>query len=298
MPRSPWRSPPSSCSPRRPDDAALRGAYSGRHLALAEGAAALRTLTLLSLIVAVFVPYGVVTATGLPLLWPPAAIVWAAKLAVLAAALAAVAGGARRAVAGAAGGAPCRGTGAGAAGGDPAVRGTGLRVSLAAPAPWSALAVLLPLLASVAACLVPTPRAAWWLAVAGSTAALACTSGLVLSRAPPGLPAHVALLTAFVAAATAWTARDLARPQHALSLALLGALLAAVLTDQIGLTWLAMEAATLAGAALLGLTRGEAAASAGWRLLVLGGVGLGLALFGSVLLYLAAQPVLGRDRRR
>ena len=165
-------------------------------------------------------------------------------------------------------------------------------MSLAAP-PWSALAVLLPLLASVAACLVPAPRAAWWLAVGGSTAALVCTGALVLSRAPPGLPAHVALLTAFVAAATVWSARDLARPQHALALALLAALLAAVLTDRIGLTWLAMEAALLAGAALLGLTRAQGAASAGWRLLVLGGVGLALALFGSVLLYLAARPVLG-----
>ena len=72
------------------DDAALRGAYSGRHLALAEGAAALRTLTLLSLIVAVFVPYGAADAAGLPLLWPPAAVVWAAKLGLLATGLASV----------------------------------------------------------------------------------------------------------------------------------------------------------------------------------------------------------------
>ena len=72
------------------ENATLRGAYSGRHLALAEGAAALRTLTLLSLIVAVFVPYGAADAAGLPLLWPPAAILWGAKLTVLAAALASV----------------------------------------------------------------------------------------------------------------------------------------------------------------------------------------------------------------
>ncbi len=167
-------------------------------------------------------------------------------------------------------------------------------MSFPTPASWSALAVLLPLLAAVAACFVPTRRAAWWLAVAGSAAALGCTLGLVLSPAPPGLPTPFALLTAFVAAAGAWRGRDLARPQLALALALLAALLAALFADGVGLTWLAMEAALIAAAALLGLTHDDAtAAAAGWRLLVAGGVGLGLALLGSVLLYLAARPALG-----
>lgn len=72
-----------------PGGPARHDEFSGRYLALAEGAAALRQLTLLSLGVALFVPYGIVPAGGLPLFWPLAALAWAAKLAVLTAALAA-----------------------------------------------------------------------------------------------------------------------------------------------------------------------------------------------------------------
>ncbi len=169
-----------------------------------------------------------------------------------------------------------------------------------APVPWAALVVLLPLLASVAACCVRTPRAAAWLAVGGSAAAFACAAGLAWWRTHSWLrplidplAPHVALLTAFVAMTACWTAREGTRAQHALFLALLGALLAAVLADDLAITWVAMEAATLAGAVLIGLARTEAALAAAWRFFILGGVGLALALFGSVLLYLAAVPALG-----
>lgn len=69
-------------------DAALLAECSGRHLALLDWAAALRLLLVLSLAVAVFVPFGAAAAAGLPLLWPLGLLAWAAKIGVLAAALA------------------------------------------------------------------------------------------------------------------------------------------------------------------------------------------------------------------
>lgn len=73
-----------------PRDALVGRDHSGRQLALIEGAAALRHLLGLSLIVAAFAPAGMAAASGLPLLWPLAAAVWAGKVAVLAVVLAAV----------------------------------------------------------------------------------------------------------------------------------------------------------------------------------------------------------------
>ncbi len=77
-------------TPEATREAALRRDFSGRHLALAEAAAALRLLAFLSLIVAAFVPYGAVEAAGLPLLWPLGALAWGAKIAALALGVAAV----------------------------------------------------------------------------------------------------------------------------------------------------------------------------------------------------------------
>jgi len=70
-------------------DAALQAEQSGWLLALAAWAASLRLLAWLSLLAALFLPWGMTEAAGLPLLWPFGAILWAVKLAALAALLAA-----------------------------------------------------------------------------------------------------------------------------------------------------------------------------------------------------------------
>jgi formate hydrogenlyase subunit 4 len=59
---------------------------SGRHLALWEAAAALKLLVWLSLLLALFVPFG---TAGSVLAWPVAAVLWVSKLAVLVLALSA-----------------------------------------------------------------------------------------------------------------------------------------------------------------------------------------------------------------
>ena len=68
---------------------ALSRELSGWPLALANGAAALRLTAVLSLIAALFLPWGITAADGLPLLWPAGVVLWGVKLALLTAGLAA-----------------------------------------------------------------------------------------------------------------------------------------------------------------------------------------------------------------
>lgn len=61
--------------------------YSGRHLALVEWGAALRLLLWLTLIGAIFAPFGAARATGSPAWWLVGLLAWAAKVGLLAVAL-------------------------------------------------------------------------------------------------------------------------------------------------------------------------------------------------------------------
>lgn len=62
--------------------------YSGRHLALIEAASALKLTAYFSLVVCLFFPFGMVTSTSSPLLYPLGILAWVAKIAVLGAVLA------------------------------------------------------------------------------------------------------------------------------------------------------------------------------------------------------------------
>ncbi|WP_372841021.1 hydrogenase 4 subunit F [Phaeovulum sp.] len=67
----------------------------------------------------------------------------------------------------------------------------------------------------------------------------------------------------------------------------------ALLSNNIGLMWVAIEVATLTTVLMVGIYRTHAALEAAWKYFILGSVGIALALFGTILVYLAAQPVLG-----
>ena len=54
-----------------------------------------------------------------------------------------------------------------------------------------------------------------------------------------------------------------------------------------------MEAATIAAVLVVGLPRTDQAVEASWKMFVLCGVGIALALFGTIVLYLAALPAMG-----
>jgi hydrogenase-4 component F len=70
-------------------------------------------------------------------------------------------------------------------------------------------------------------------------------------------------------------------------------MLLALLTNNVGILWVAMEAATLATVLLVSLYRTPAGIEAAWKYFILCGVGIAQALFGTILLYLAAEKVLG-----
>ena len=70
-------------------------------------------------------------------------------------------------------------------------------------------------------------------------------------------------------------------------------MLVALLTNNVGILWVAMEAATLATVLLVSLYRTPESVEAAWKYFILCGVGIAQALFGTILLYLAAERVLG-----
>ena len=70
-------------------------------------------------------------------------------------------------------------------------------------------------------------------------------------------------------------------------------MLLVLLTNNMGILWVALEAATLATVLLVSLYRTPASIEAAWKYFILCSVGIAQALFGTILLYLAAEKVLG-----
>jgi hydrogenase-4 component F len=80
---------------------------------------------------------------------------------------------------------------------------------------------------------------------------------------------------------------------HAMFQALLFTMNLALTANNIGLMWVAVELATLTTIMLVGLYGTEPALEAAWKYFILGSVGIALALFGTILVYVAALPVMG-----
>ncbi len=80
---------------------------------------------------------------------------------------------------------------------------------------------------------------------------------------------------------------------HAMYQLLMFAMNLALLANNIGLMWVAVELATLTTVVMVGIYRTHEALEAAWKYFILGSVGIALALFGTILVYMAAQPVLG-----
>jgi len=114
-------------------------------------------------------------------------------------------------------------------------------------------------------------------------------------------------LTAFVGFTTALFSRPYMRIEcehgrmtprrmrlyHAMYQLFIGMMLVALTTNNLGILWVTMEAATLATVLLVSVYRTAASLEAAWKYFILCGVGIAQALFGTVLVYLAADRVLG-----
>ncbi len=80
---------------------------------------------------------------------------------------------------------------------------------------------------------------------------------------------------------------------HAMFQAMMFGMNLALVSNNIGLMWVAVELATLTTVIMVGLYRTHQALEAAWKYFILGSLGIALALFGTTLVYVAALPVLG-----
>jgi len=117
---------------------------------------------------------------------------------------------------------------------------------------------------------------------------------------------YLIALTAFVGASTALFSRpymaqeraagrlseNRLRLYHASYQGFLFTMQLALSTNNLGVLWVAMEGATLATVLLVSLYRTPEAIEAAWKYFIICGVGIALALFGTVLVYFAAAQVI------
>jgi hydrogenase-4 component F len=176
------------------------------------------------------------------------------------------------------------------------------------PLPW--LIVFLPWAGALS--LAAMPRQDLAARVNIGVAALSCLLGLILLGHPQGeqgwtrvdaLNAPFVALASVIGLTTAvFSAGQLAaegfdglraRAYHAAFQVFLGAQALALLADNMGVMWVAIEIATLASVLMVAVHGTPAAIEAAWKFFILCGVGIALALFGTIVLYMAAQPVAG-----
>lgn len=139
--------------------------------------------------------------------------------------------------------------------------------------PW--LVPALPIAAALLLGLVGDAAFGAWIAIAASGAAFAASlllpgaQGAGVFLLVDGLSAHVAMLTAFVGFTTALYSRRYiagaigrglldatrAREYHVLFMFFLGFMLLALLSNNLGVTWVALEAATISAVLVVGLPR-------------------------------------------
>lgn len=177
-----------------------------------------------------------------------------------------------------------------------------------------AVIVLSPLLAAFLLAFTPGLKRAAALNIAASSAHFLLA--LTLLWAPhqstalfllDGFNIYLIILTTFVALTTSvFSAGYIAtevkegklnplnlRFYHAMYQAFLFTMLLALSTNNLGVMWVAVEGATLTTVLMVSLYRTPAAIEAAWKYFILCGVGIALALFGTILMYMAAQPIMG-----
>ncbi|PIP72901.1 MAG: hydrogenase 4 subunit F [Nitrospinae bacterium CG22_combo_CG10-13_8_21_14_all_47_10] len=85
------------------------------------------------------------------------------------------------------------------------------------------------------------------------------------------------------------------RLYHAMFQLFVFGMLLALTTNNLGVLWIALELATLATVLLVALYRTPAAISAAWKYFILCGMGIALALFGTILIFSTSSEVLGHS---
>ncbi len=119
---------------------------------------------------------------------------------------------------------------------------------------------------------------AFWIVVIGSVSILATWSGV-----------------GYIAAelADGHTTPGGARLYAVLVQLFLAAMVLAVVSNNLGVMWVAVEATTIATAFLVGHRRTRASLEASWKYVIVGSVGVGLAFLGTVFVYYASSHAMG-----
>lgn len=179
------------------------------------------------------------------------------------------------------------------------------------------VAVFTPALGAALLAVLPSLALAGWLNVALAATSVGGAVTLAVEVLNSGaLTAHgfhidafniyLVVLTAFIGLTTAIFSRPYMshvcqsgrvsrthmRLYHAMFQGFMFTMLLALTTNNLGVLWVAVEGATLATVLLVSLYRTPEAVEAAWKYFILCGVGIAQALFGTVLVYFAAQHAL------
>jgi hydrogenase-4 component F len=181
---------------------------------------------------------------------------------------------------------------------------------------FNALAGVLgiPAIAAALFAALPDYRIAARSNIAATGLTLLCSMSLFFAKPPPSayllvddLNGTFIVLTSFVGFTTSifsasYIGHELeigrltppfVRFYHAMYQVLMFAMNLALIANNIGLMWVAIELATLTTVMMVGIYRTHEALEAAWKYFILGSVGIALALFGTILVYMAARPVIG-----
>jgi hydrogenase-4 component F len=174
--------------------------------------------------------------------------------------------------------------------------------------------LIVPALAAALLALLPGYRVTARLNVLATALSFVCALALLFSKPPPSsylliddLNGTFIVLTTFVGFTTSifsasYIGHELetgrltplfVRFYHAMYQVLMFAMNLALVANNIGLMWVAIELATLTTVLMVGIYRTHEALEAAWKYFILGSVGIALALFGTILVYMAARPVVG-----
>lgn len=175
--------------------------------------------------------------------------------------------------------------------------------------------LIIPAIAAAVLAVVSAYRFGAVINIIATALTLVTASALVFERPSPSPFLHVddfniflVILNTFVAFTTSvfsasYIAHELEtgrltagylRFYHAMYQVLMLAMNIALLANNIGLMWVAIELATLTTVLMVGIYRTPESLEAAWKYFILGSVGIALALFGTILIYLAARPVMGQ----
>jgi len=177
-----------------------------------------------------------------------------------------------------------------------------------------AAVLVIPVVSAALLALLPDDRTTAWLNATAAFLTFISAAVLFVARPSPGrylivddLNVAFIVLSTFVGFTTSvfsatYIAHELEsgrltplylRFYHAMYQTLMFGMNLALLSNNVGLMWVAVELSTLTTVLMVGIYRTPAALEAAWKYFLLGSVGIALALFGTILVYLAAHSVVG-----